>query len=149
MDEALALELPVAVVAGGGALGDLADRENLPIVRVPLGLQPRAALGHLTGGVLRLLESVGLAGQQANPLKEAASVVDELWGDGETGPGRQLAMDLADGLAGRIPLIYGSSGLTAPVARRWKTQINENGKRPAFWSVLPELDHNEIVGWSA
>ena len=59
------------------------------------------------------------------------------------------ASDLADGLAGRISLIYGSQGLTAPVAQRWKTQINENGKRPAFWSVLPELDHNEIVGWSA
>ena len=58
-------------------------------------------------------------------------------------------MDLADGLSGRISLIYGSNGLTAPVAQRWKTQINENGKRPAFWSLLPELDHNEIVSWSA
>jgi glucose/mannose-6-phosphate isomerase len=149
VDEALAIELPVAVVAGAGALSDLADQRDLPIVRVPIGLQPRAALGYLTGGVLRLLESAGLAEEQTDALNEAATVVGELWGEGPTGPAGRLAMDLADGLAGRIPLMYGSSGLTAPVAQRWKTQINENGKRPAFWSVLPELDHNEIVGWSA
>lgn len=149
VDEALALGLPVAVVAGGGMLGDLADQKNLPIVRVPGGLQPRAALGYLTGSVLRLLESAGIAEPQADALNEAASVVGELWGDGPTGAAGQLGEDLADGLAGRIALIYGSSGLTAPVAQRWKTQINENGKRPAFWSLLPELDHNEIVGWTA
>ena len=149
VDEALALGLPIAVVAGGGALGDLADQRNLPIVRVPNGLQPRAALGYLTGSVLRLLESAGIAEPQTDALNEAASVVGELWGDGPTGPAGQLAGDLAEGLAGRISLIYGSSGLTTPVAQRWKTQINENGKRPAFWSVLPELDHNEIVGWTA
>jgi glucose/mannose-6-phosphate isomerase len=147
--QALALDLRVAVVAGGGALADMADRGNLPIVRVPTGLQPRAALGYLTGGVLRVLESASVAGRQVEALHEASSVVDELWGVGPSGPAGQLALDLAEGLAGRIPLIYGSSGVTAPVAQRWKTQINENGKRPAFWSVLPELDHNEIVGWSA
>ncbi len=149
VDEALAMRLPVAVVTGGGSLADLADQEDLAMVRVPLGLQPRAAVGYLTGGVLRLLESAGLAGRQAKALNEAAAVVAELWGGGPTGPAGQLAMDLADGLAGRISLIFGSNGLTAPVAQRWKTQINENGKRPAFWSLLPELDHNEIVGWSA
>ncbi len=147
VDEALALGLPVAVVAGGGVLGDLADQRSLPIVRVPAGLQPRAALGYLTGSVLRLLESAGAAGDQVEALGEASSVVAELWGNGPSGPAAHLALDLADGLAGRISLIYGSSGLTAAVAVRWKTQINENSKRPAFWSVLPELDHNEIEGW--
>ena len=149
VDEALALDLPVAVVAGAGELSDLADRRELPKVRVPTGLQPRAALGYLTGAVLRVLESAGVADGQTDALREAASVVGQLWGEGPTGPGGQLAIDLADGLAGRICVIYGSSGLTAAAAQRWKTQINENGKRPAFWSALPELDHNEIVGWSA
>jgi glucose/mannose-6-phosphate isomerase len=148
VDEALSLDLPVAVVAGGGVLGDLADRRNLPAVRVPTGLQPRAAIGYLTGGVLRLMESAGVADVQVDALNEASSVVGELWGSGRGGPAGRLAMDLADGLAGRISLIYGSGGVTAPVAQRWKTQINENAKRPAFWSVLPELDHNEIEGWS-
>lgn len=147
--EALELDLPVAVVAGGGALGDLAHQQNLPYVQVPGGLHPRAALGYLAGGLLRLIESAGAAPSQAGPLEEAAGLVSEMWGEGRSGPAAQLAADLADGLAGRIPVVYGALGLTAPVAQRWKTQINENSKRPAFWSILPELDHNEIVGWSA
>ena len=149
VDEALALRLPVSIVAGGGALGDLADREDLPLIRVPGGLQPRAAVGYLTGSVMRVLESAGLAERQREGLNEAAEVVAELWGEGAAGPAGRLAEDLAEGLAGRIPVIYGSSGPTGAVAQRWKTQINENAKRPAFWSLLPEVDHNEIVGWSA
>ena len=54
--------------------------------------------------------------------------------------------ELARGLHGTMPQIAGA-GLTAPIAYRWKTQINENAKTPAFASELPELDHNEIVGW--
>ena len=46
-----------------------------------------------------------------------------------------------------MPVIYGSD-LTAPVARRWKTQVNENAKFPAYWGELPEANHNEIAGWS-
>jgi glucose/mannose-6-phosphate isomerase len=149
VNEALALDLPVALVTGGGALGELAEHHNLPMVLVPGGLQPRAALGYLTGALLRVLESAGVAPDQTDALEETASVVRGLWGDGRSGPASQLALDLADGLTGRVSLVYGSNGLTAPAAQRWKTQINENGKRPAFWSVLPELDHNEIVGWSA
>jgi glucose/mannose-6-phosphate isomerase len=51
-------------------------------------------------------------------------------------------------LSGRIVAVYGSTGLTAPVAQRWKTQINENAKWPAWFSSLPELDHNEIMAWT-
>jgi glucose/mannose-6-phosphate isomerase len=43
--------------------------------------------------------------------------------------------------------VIAGAGLTTPIAYRWKTQINENAKQPAFWHELPELDHNEIAGW--
>ena len=56
------------------------------------------------------------------------------------------AAEIAERLAGTVPVIYGGE-LTAPVARRWKTQVNENAKLPAFFSELPEADHNEICGW--
>ena len=49
---------------------------------------------------------------------------------------------------GRLAVVYGA-GPTAPVARRWKGQINENAKAPAFWNELPELDHNELMGWTS
>jgi glucose/mannose-6-phosphate isomerase len=48
-----------------------------------------------------------------------------------------------------VAVVVGGHGIGEVAANRWKTQINENGKAPAFWSVLPELDHNEIVGWTA
>src|SRR5204862_6923090 len=65
---------------------------------------------------------------------------------GPDAPGDSLAKQLARGLHGTIPQVAGS-GLTAPIAYRWKTQINENAKTPCFAHELPELDHNEIVGW--
>ena len=62
--------------------------------------------------------------------------------------GCNLAKDLARRLHGHVPLVYGA-GLSAPAARRWKTQLNENAKAMAFWAELPELDHNEIEAWAA
>ena len=61
----------------------------------------------------------------------------------EDGP----AAEVARRIGRTIPLIYGSSGLGAVAARRWKTQINENAKSPAFTAVAPELSHNEVAGW--
>jgi glucose/mannose-6-phosphate isomerase len=65
---------------------------------------------------------------------------------GPDGPEDGLAKQLAWGLHGTIPQIAGA-GHTAPIAYRWKTQINENAKMPCFAGELPELDHNEIEGW--
>src|SRR5690349_21968231 len=57
------------------------------------------------------------------------------------------AAEIATTIGAAPTVIYGSD-LTAPVAYRWKTQINENAKQPAFRAELPEADHNEICGWS-
>jgi glucose/mannose-6-phosphate isomerase len=65
---------------------------------------------------------------------------------GPEAPADSLAKQLATGLHGTVASISGA-GLTAPVAYRWKTQLNENAKVPAFAAELPELDHNEIAGW--
>ena len=66
---------------------------------------------------------------------------------GPNSPEDSLPKSLARKLHGTVPQIMGA-GLTAPIAYRWKTQINENAKSPAFYAELPELDHNELVGWS-
>ncbi|NIA24128.1 MAG: bifunctional phosphoglucose/phosphomannose isomerase [Gammaproteobacteria bacterium] len=138
--------LAIAAVSSGGVLSRLAREHDWPLVEVPGGLQPRAAFGYLTGAVMRILEGAGLV--EGTGLTEAAIVTDELLGADLDGPGRHLADDLAEGLAGRITLIVGS-GPAAVAAYRWKTQINENAKAPAFTTTIPETDHNEIVGWSA
>jgi glucose/mannose-6-phosphate isomerase len=58
------------------------------------------------------------------------------------------AKDLAARILGRIPVVYGGYPLGSVAAYRFKCDLNEYGKTPAFWNQLPELDHNEIVGWN-
>ncbi|MGC1851170.1 MAG: SIS domain-containing protein, partial [Solirubrobacterales bacterium] len=65
---------------------------------------------------------------------------------GPEGPPDGLAKSLARAMHGTVPVMTGA-GLTTPIAYRWKTQINENAKLVAFFSELPEANHNEICGW--
>jgi glucose/mannose-6-phosphate isomerase len=129
--------LPVVGISSGG------DLARLPLafhVTVPGGNQPRASLGYLLGSVVRVLHSAALVTDPG--LAEAAEVVDEVLAGGAPG-------GLVEALTGRIPIVWAGSPITAPVAQRWKTQLNENAKAPAWWSTLPEADHNEIVGWAS
>jgi glucose/mannose-6-phosphate isomerase len=146
-ETAAAQGLTPVVVTGGGTLGAWAADYGWPSVTVPGGLQPRAALGYLLGGLLHLLNAAGATSVGRRDLLAAADLVDSITGEG--GSGWTLAADLAQGLQGRIVAIYGGGGITSPVAQRWKTQINENAKWPAWYSALPELDHNEIVSWTS
>ena len=145
VDAAAGAGLDIAAVTTGGTLASRAADAGWAVLLPETGPQPRAAVGNLAGGTLRVLEAAGILPPQSADLEEAADVVEMLIG----GVGPALAADLADALAGRIAVIYGGSGIGEVAASRWKTQINENGKAPAYWSVLPELDHNEIVGWTA
>jgi glucose/mannose-6-phosphate isomerase len=137
--------LVTAALSVGGDLAREAARMGSPHMRVPDSPQPRAALGHLTGGVLRMLESAGVLSSQREGLIEAADVVEAML----AGSARDEANRIAEALLGRVVVAYGGEGLGAVAASRWKTQINENSKAPAYWAVLPEANHNEIVGWSA
>ena len=137
--------LPVATVTTGGNLGDLSSRYGWPSIVVPGGMQPRAAVGYMVGAALRCLEGAYAIEDHRLAYVEAADLADR-----ETAEGSDswiIASDIASKLQGRIPIIYGGGQLSSVVAQRWKTQINENAKMPAWWSVLPELDHNEITGW--
>jgi glucose/mannose-6-phosphate isomerase len=60
-----------------------------------------------------------------------------------SGPARELARRIGT----TIPIFYGGGALGAVAAQRWKCDVNENAKAPAFWNAYPELDHNEICGW--
>ncbi len=137
-------------VASGGRLAALAAQHALPLVAVPGGLQPRASIGHLAMPVGAALEAAGLAPGFDEQVAEAIEVVAAL--GAELGPGvpddDNEAKSIARRLVDRLPVIYGA-GVTAPAARRWKGEINENAKAPAFFNELPELDHNEIAGWES
>ena len=137
--------LPVATVTTGGRLAELSDQHKWGTITVPVGLQPRAAAGYMIGAAVRLLEGAMSIDDHRLAFLEAADLADEMTTEG-SGAWAQ-AEEIAAGLERRIPIIYGGGPVSSVVAQRWKTQINENAKVPAWYSELPELDHNEIVGW--
>lgn len=137
--------LPVATVTTGGRLAELTATNRWPTIAVPAGLQPRAAAGYMIGAVVRLLEGAKSLDDHRLAFVEAADLADSMMEEGSEAWGQ--ADEIAVSLEGRIPIIYGGGPVSSVVAQRWKTQVNENAKVPAWYSTLPELDHNEIVGW--
>jgi glucose/mannose-6-phosphate isomerase len=135
------------VATTGGKLADAARADGVPVIPLPGGFQPRAAVAYSLVVALEVAGLCGVGERLHAEIDVAAAHVEqmvEMWGP--DAPGDSLAKELARGLNGTIPQIAGS-GLTAPIAYRWKTQINENAKLPCFYHELPELDHNEIGGW--
>ena len=138
--EALGAQRLVATT--GGELAELARADGVPVIGLPAGLQPRAAVGYMFC-VAAELAALALAGPRIHTEIDAAA--SHLGGAFEATEdrARELAVEIGDA----TPVIYGSH-LTAPVAYRWGTQINENAKIPAFSGILPEADHNQLEGWS-
>jgi len=146
-EAAAALGSGRVVATSGGRLAELARADGVPVIPLAGGLQPRAAVGYVTVAALEVAARTGTGPSLTSELDVAADHLGRLveqWGP--NGPDDSLPKQLARALHGRIPLIAGS-GATDPVAYRWKTQLNENAKVPAFSHQLPELNHNELVGW--
>jgi glucose/mannose-6-phosphate isomerase len=135
------------VATTGGRLAELARADGVGVIPIPGGFQPRAALAYLLVASLEVAAQCGAGPRLTAEIDVAAGHLETL--AGEWGPDADqdsLAKSLARSLHGTVPLIAGA-GLTSALAYRWKTQINENAKLPAFHGELPELDHNEIAGW--
>lgn len=150
--QAVAAGCRVIVVASGGELAALARADGVPQVAVPGHVPaPRAALGYLAGAAMGVLEAIGLEADARTDVGRISDALEAL--ASELGPDRPAAVNRAKSLAlwllGRTPVVWGSEGAGEVAALRWKTQFNENAKLPAFHAVLPELDHNEIEGWTA
>jgi glucose/mannose-6-phosphate isomerase len=135
------------VLTTGGKLAEMARAEDVPVIGAPAGMQPRAAVLYMTVGALECAALCGAAPGLRSEIDMAAallgSLVDE-WGPDAAEDSQAKA--IAHRLRGAVPVLHGS-GPTAAVARRWATQINENAKAAAFWSELPEADHNAICAW--
>jgi glucose/mannose-6-phosphate isomerase len=108
---------------------------------MPAGLQPRAAVGY-TFAIAAEVAALAGAGQSLRTEIDSSAAHLEASRDSLL----EVAAETAERIGDSVPLIYGC-GLTVPVAYRWKCQVNENAKLPAFDHRLPEMDHNEIVGW--
>jgi len=135
------------VATTGGKLAELARADGVELIVLPAGLQPRAAVAYALVVALEVAAAVGVCASCERYLEGAAQLAATLaaaWGPaaGED----SLAKELARRLHGTVPQVAGA-GITEAIAYRWKTQINENAKMPCSAHQLPELDHNEIVGW--
>ena len=136
-------------VTSGGKLAEQARADGVPVVPVAGGFQPRAAVAYMTVAVLQIAALCGVGPGMNSELDVAADHLEELVNEwGPEGAPDGLAKSLARQLHGTVPVIAGA-GLTTPIAYRWKTQFNENAKIPAYAQELPELNHNEVVGWAA
>ena len=146
VDVAISEGLSIAAVASGGRLAAIAADRGLPYAQVPGGLQPRAGVGFQSAAVAAMLAAAGQLSSVDRALDEAADTVEKLL-DGGEGGAFVLGRDSAAGFANRTAVIYGGRGVGATAAYRWKTQINENTKAPAFSGTVPEMNHNELEGW--
>ena len=136
------------VATTGGKLAAAARADSVPVIPLPGGFQPRVAVAYLLVIALEVAGLCGAGDRLHSEIDVAAAHAEALvrkWGP--DGPDDALPKELARGLHGTVPQIAGA-GLTAPIAYRWKCQINENAKAPCFSGELPELDHNEIAGWA-
>ena len=137
----------VLAVTSGGKLAAWAEQQGADLVRVPSGLQPRAALGHLAFTTLGALERLGVARLGSEPEALAARLEAARGDLAATTPETQNpAKRLARALEGRIAFVY-AAGPLAVAAQRFATQLNENAEVLAHWAPLPEAHHNEVTAW--
>ena len=153
--EAVSRGCRVVAVASGGALHAAAREDGVPAILIPANvIAPRAALGLLVGAALGVLNGIVAAPGGADGVREAVEAscrtLDDL--SARLGPAqpaeRNPAKQIATWLRGAVPLVWGTEGVAEVAAVRWKTQLNEKAKVPAFWGVVPEVDHNEVEGGS-
>lgn len=133
-EAALERGLPLGAIASGGALLALAEDRALPRVRVPSGAQPRDSVVSVARALLALVK-------EPDPFPEHAAdtaLVHRAAAAGER---------LAEGLAGGVPVFYASTR-NGVIASLGKVLMNETAKVPAFANAFPELNHNEMQGWS-
>ncbi|MFQ6058425.1 MAG: bifunctional phosphoglucose/phosphomannose isomerase [Anaerolineae bacterium] len=135
-------------ITTGGRLARQAREWGVPLLTFSYQAQPRAALGYSFTLLLGILQKLDLISDKSADLEEAMAVMEALQGEiRETVPTAQNpAKQLAHKLYGHLPVVYGAGHLSE-VARRWKTQFNENSKAWGVFDVLPELNHNTVVGY--
>lgn len=131
------------VVSTGGQLVERAREAGIPVVAPPGIYQPRVAVAYMVVAAAEIAALTGVAPRIRTEIDAGAAFLER-----EALTLKAKAAEIAATIGAATTVIYGSD-LTVPVAYRWKCQVNENAKQPAFSSTLPEADHNEICGWAA
>ena len=144
-EQALKKNSKVVVITSGGKIGDIAAVNKIPVFKIQGGFQPRYALGLSFFSLLKIMHVFGIASEENNVKK-----IIDLWqkrGE-EYSTDKNQAIQIAEQIVGFIPVIYSAEFLSS-TGYRLKCQLNENSKVHAFNHSLPEMNHNEIIGWES
>lgn len=139
----------ILCISTGGRIAEMSKRFGHSWIKIPAGLSPRAALGYSFFPLLVALSKLGFIKSKNKDIKETINLLKNkaiIYGDYNSI--NNEALRLADKLKGKIPVIYSSAHLDA-INLRWRGQIAENAKQLSSGHVLPEMNHNELVGWKA
>lgn len=145
LEEAKKLNLPFIGFSSGGKLEELCKEYGMPHIKLPIpypNYQPRMGTGYFFGAMFQLLVNHGLVPDLTSDLLKSANKFNDNMQSYE-----EKGKELAKQLRGKTPVIYASPKYKS-VAMVWKIKINENAKTPAFWNFFPELNHNEMVGFT-
>ena len=139
----------IVAISAGGRLGEVAAEYGITHVAIPGGLQPRASLGYLALPILAVLQEMGFLVRMQADVEETVEILERLGKlcHRSLPAGENPAKSLALRVSGKVPVAYGTPGLMATAAMRFKCDLNEYAKVPAFWNFLPEADHNEVEAW--
>lgn len=148
--DALTKDARIILITSGGVLKSLAGRNSVPVITVPPGLQPRAAIGYSFFTLITALSRIGIIGDKTKDIAETVKGLEDLE---KTGIGlavrasKNPAKDIARSIYSKIPVIYSEARHLDAVTTRWRGQLAENAKTIASANLFPEMTHNEIVGW--
>ena len=144
-EEALAHGLPCIGLSSGGKIEAMCQEHGIPHIKLPIptpGFQPRVGTGYFFGALLQVLVNQGLVPDTTAALLEEAEVWKQAMPEIE-----RAGQELGKKLIGKTPVVYATAEYQS-VAMVWKIKLNENAKIPAFWNFFPELNHNEMVGFT-
>jgi glucose/mannose-6-phosphate isomerase len=138
----------ILCLTSGGATETVARKHKHQMLRIPSGFQPRAALGYLFFPLLVVLARLGFVKSRVADARETVQLLKSkarVYGDPEAPD--NLPLRLARQLQGKFPIVYSATEYFEAMSMRWRGQICENAKMLASSHVLPEMNHNELVGW--
>jgi len=142
MHHAIKVGATVLCITSGGKVAQLAAENNLDCIIVPGGMPPRSCLGYSLVQILFIINHFNLVDDKF--ITELQKAIDYMvQNEAAT---QDYAHTIADNIFGKTPIIY-SSATYEGVAIRFRQQINENSKLLCWHGVIPEMNHNELVGW--
>lgn len=146
-NSALKTKCRIMCIATGGKIEKIAQKNKIPLIKIPSGYHPRYALGLSFFSLLKVMNKLKIIEIKSSTV----NAIIKLYKDRARlySKEKNNALTYAEQLIGYVPVIYSAAGYTSSVGYRLKCQFNENSKLNAFHNVLPEMNHNEIVGWES